>query len=55
MENPVEIDFQGEIPIHGLREKIVENLSQLEDRFGRIIGLPCRPEGAQQPSSAGFL
>ena len=40
METPVEIDFQGEIPFDGLREKIVENLSQLEDRFGRIIG--CR-------------
>jgi ribosome-associated translation inhibitor RaiA len=40
VETPVEIDFQGEIPFHGLREKIVENLSQLEDRFGRIIG--CR-------------
>ena len=26
METPVEIDFQGEIPFHGLREKIVENL-----------------------------
>lgn len=37
METSVEIDFQGDIPIHGLREKIVENLSRLEDRFGRII------------------
>ena len=40
METPVEIDFQGEIQIHGLREKIIENVSQLEDRFGRIVA--CR-------------
>jgi len=40
VETPVEIDFQGEVPIHGLREKIIENLSQLEGRFGRIIA--CR-------------
>jgi ribosome-associated translation inhibitor RaiA len=40
VETPVEIDFQGEIPIHGLREKIIENVSQLEGRFGRIVG--CR-------------
>ncbi len=40
METPIEIDFQGEIPIHGLREKITENVSQLEDRFGRITA--CR-------------
>jgi hypothetical protein len=40
METPVEIDFQGDIPIHGLREKIIENVSQLEDRYGRITA--CR-------------
>lgn len=40
METPIEIDFHGEIPIHGLREKIIENISQLEHRFGRIT--TCR-------------
>lgn len=40
METPIEIDFQGEIPIHGLREKIIENVAHLEDRFGRITA--CR-------------
>jgi ribosome-associated translation inhibitor RaiA len=40
VETPVEIDFQGEIPIHGLRERIVKNLSELEQRFGRITA--CR-------------
>ena len=40
METPIEIDFQGAIRIHGLRKKIIENIPQLEDRFGRIIA--CR-------------
>lgn len=39
MQKAVQIDFRGELPA-GLREKIVQRIARLEDRFGRIVG--CR-------------
>ena len=40
MQTPIEIDFPGAIPIHGLREKITQHVAQLEYCFGRITA--CR-------------
>ncbi len=40
METPIKIDFQGEIPIHDVREKIAKSVNELEERFGRITS--CR-------------
>ena len=40
METPIQIDFQGEIPVHGVRETIEKDIAQLEGRFGRITA--CR-------------
>lgn len=37
METPIEIDFQGMAANTGVRENIIKHVSQLEDRFGRII------------------
>ena len=36
METNLKIDFHGEVPIHGLREKIAERIARHEKRFGRI-------------------
>jgi ribosome-associated translation inhibitor RaiA len=40
MQTPLQIDVQGDVRIHGLREKLAENVAQLEDRFGRVTA--CR-------------
>ena len=36
METNLQIDFQGDVPIHGVREKIAGHVARLEERFGRI-------------------
>ena len=40
METRVQIDFQGEIQIRGIRERIAERVADLEERVGRITA--CR-------------
>jgi hypothetical protein len=40
METPVQIDFQGMKPTERVRHAIDENISELEQRFGRITA--CR-------------
>ena len=40
METPVQIDFQGLKPTERIRAAIDENVSELEERFGRITA--CR-------------
>jgi cold shock CspA family protein len=37
METPIEIDFQGMAANPGVRDNINKHVSQLEERFGRII------------------
>jgi cold shock CspA family protein len=40
MQSPVQIDFQGMKPVQSLREKVMDHVSGLEERFGRITA--CR-------------
>jgi cold shock CspA family protein/ribosome-associated translation inhibitor RaiA len=40
MQSPVQIDFQGVKPEESLREKVVDQVAGLEERFGRITA--CR-------------
>jgi ribosome-associated translation inhibitor RaiA len=40
METNLQVDFQGEVSIHGIREKIAEQVAKLEKHFGRIMA--CR-------------
>ena len=53
METPIEIP--GRDPNPWLREKIIENVSQLEDRFGRITACRAVVKAPKQPLPAGFV
>ena len=37
METPIEIDFQGMAAKSSVRDSIIKHVSQLEERFGRIV------------------
>lgn len=55
METPAEIDFQGMEPVDGLRESIIEHISKLEQRFGRITACRVVLKGPGERHQTGGL